>query len=377
MIWNKKLNFLIFSIFLFLLLIFIFLYFFIDRRPLVSVVMPVYNRVSLLPRSIESILNQTYDKFEFIIVDDGSTDGSANLIRAYQKLDSRIKLVQNEQNRGISFSRNRGTDLAKGKYVCIMDSDDFSESTRIEKHVQYLEQHPDVTALNALYYEMGREHKGINNWVPPHRLDIIFNLKNYFTNIAFFRIDFVRKHNIRYDEKIMSSEDYDFWSKIYITGGKLRMLNQQLIRLRRHSSNSDEYYEQIRLNARKISDRLLSRFGFDPSNLKTDCERLGQMVLHNPQAKIVDQYVLELTYNRQCRKQYPVKGSYYVKHTDFVDYILPTDDPNIFKRRKTGEIFKFLGVKNGLHSFERSDGTVEMYNIQKDKSLALQFNTDN
>ena len=95
-------------------------YFFLKPSPLVSVVMPTYNRIGLLPRAIDSILNQTYDNFEFIIVDDGSNDGTKELLKTYAQSDPRIKILTNEKNMGISYSRNRGTDAAKGKYVAIM-----------------------------------------------------------------------------------------------------------------------------------------------------------------------------------------------------------------------------------------------------------------
>ena len=237
------------------------LFFFTNKDPLVSVVMPTYNRADLLPRSIDSILNQTYTNFEFIIVDDGSTDTTPTLLQTYAQNDPRIKILTNPKNKGISYSRNRGTDAAKGKYIAIMDSDDYSEPERLRKHVDYLEKNKDVTVLNALHYDMTQEEATQNNWVPPLRLDIIFHLKNYFTNIAVFRTDFVRKHNIRYNENMISSEDYDFWAQIFMKGGKLRMLNERLIQLRRHRSNSKKYYDEIKKNARTTTDMLLKHYG--------------------------------------------------------------------------------------------------------------------
>lgn len=349
-----------------------FYFIYTDKKPLVSVVMPTYNRISLLPRSIESILNQTYENFEFIIVDDGSTDGSDNLLQSYAQLDPRIKILTNEKNKGISYSRNRGTDAAKGKYVAIMDSDDVSLPTRFEKHVEYLEKHDDVIALNALYLEMGKEKNGLNNWVPPHRFEVIFHLKNYYTNISFFRTDFVRKHNIRYDESLMSSEDYDFWSKIFLNGGKLHMLNEHLINLRRHRTNSKEYYRQIQSNARKISDKLLKAIGIqNPEELKTDCERLESMTKANKVSHRVDQYSLELIYNRQCKKTITPKNGYQIKHIDFIDYFVPTQTKNIYKRQRNNDKYTFIGIENDLYVFQNPKGEKEFYNKQFGRTLAL------
>ena len=348
------------------------LYSYMDHRPLVSVVMPTYNRIHLLPRSIESILNQTYDKFEFIIVDDASTDGSNNLLESYAKLDPRIRILTNETNKGISYSRNKGTDAAKGKYVAIMDSDDFSLPTRFEKHVEYLEKHDDVIALNALYLEMGKEKNGLNNWVPPHRFEVIFHLKNYYTNIAFFRTDFIRKHKIRYDETRLSSEDYDFWSKIFLKGGKLHMLNEHLIDLRRHRTNSREYYDQIKTNSRKTSDKLLAAMGVaDPEKLKTDCERLNAMTKANQLSHRVDQYTLELIYNRQCQGEKIPANGYQIKHIDFVDYFEPTQTKHIFKRMRNNDKYTFMGMHGDLYAFKNPKGEIELYNKQFEKTLAL------
>lgn len=353
-------------------------YFFLNRSPLVSVVMPTYNRIGLLPRAIDSILNQTYDKFEFIIVDDGSNDGTKDLLKTYASSDPRIKILTNEKNMGISYSRNRGTDAAKGKYIAIMDSDDYSEPTRLEKHINYLEQHDDVVALNALYYEMGKEGNGYNNWVPPHRFDFIFHFKNYFTNIAVFRSDFVRKHNIRYNEKMISSEDYDFWAQIFMKGGKLRMLNEQLIRLRRHQSNSKEYYDEIKSNARIISNNLLRHFGVnEPEKLSTDCERMAAMIEVNNQTQKLDGYTISLFYNRSCKNYSTPENGLYLKHDDFVDYLRPTSEKNVYERIRNKEKYKIVDIKknnfgdDSIFIIENPNQDIEIYRKQNDGSLGL------
>lgn len=347
-------------------------------QPLVSVVMPTYNRADLLPRSIESILNQTYDHFEFIIVDDGSTDNSAALIHAYQAQDPRIIYLKNEKNQGISFSRNRGTDAARGKYVAIMDSDDYSEPERLAKSVAFLEKYPEMTVVNTIYYEMGREANGTNNWVPPKRLEIIFNFKNFFTNIAVFRTDFVRQHNIRYNEKLMSSEDYDFWKQIVLNGGKLGMINEPLIWLRRHTSNSREYYQQIIENRKKTSAELLARFDITPleAETKSRCELMGKMLRANRQKQIVDQYVLQLTYGNECGKEKLPSGTLYVKHMDYVDYFIPSEN-NIYIRMKTQEPLELISQEGLIYTFKGADGRIEIFNRQTDNALALKETRQN
>ena len=105
--------------------------------PEISVIMPVYNEEKYVKEAVESILNQTFTKFEFIIVNDGATDGSQNIIDSFG--DSRIISLFNESNLGISESLNKGIKFAKGKYIARMDANDVANETRFEKQVSYLD----------------------------------------------------------------------------------------------------------------------------------------------------------------------------------------------------------------------------------------------
>ena len=118
-------------------------------NPLVSVITPVYNREKYLVRCIESILSQTYENFEFIIVDDNSSDLTVNIIKDYISQDSRIKFLENDKNLGATLSFNRGLDFCQGKYVARMDSDDISLSDRFKKQVEVFESWSDLEVLGA------------------------------------------------------------------------------------------------------------------------------------------------------------------------------------------------------------------------------------
>src|SRR5690554_3918162 len=119
------------------------------NNPLVTVFIPVYNCENFIDECLKSILNQTYKNIEVLLVDDGSTDNSVEKIKKYS--DPRIRLIQNERNMGIPYTRNVGLKEAKGKYIAIMDSDDISMPIRIEKQVAYLEQHPEIDAVSSFY----------------------------------------------------------------------------------------------------------------------------------------------------------------------------------------------------------------------------------
>lgn len=112
------------------------------KAPKVSLVMKVYNGEKYLRQAMDSILAQTFSDFEFLIIDDGSKDSSADIVRSYS--DERIRFIQNEKNMGLCATQNRVIGEAKGEYIAVMDCDDISYPTRFEKQVKYLDEHPEV-----------------------------------------------------------------------------------------------------------------------------------------------------------------------------------------------------------------------------------------
>lgn len=119
------------------------------NQPMITVLMSVYNGEKYLKEAIDSILAQTFKDFEFLIINDGSTDNSVNIIESYD--DPRIKLINNEKNLKLIASLNKGISLARGKYIARMDSDDISMPERFEKEIKFLESNPDY-GLVATYY---------------------------------------------------------------------------------------------------------------------------------------------------------------------------------------------------------------------------------
>ena len=117
--------------------------------PLVSVVMPVYNGERFLAEAIDSILTQTFSDFELIIVDDGSTDCSPEIIQIYAERDDRVRSVQLDENRGNASARNRGTALSSGKYIAAMDCDDISSPDRLQNQLDFLVSHPDIGGVGV------------------------------------------------------------------------------------------------------------------------------------------------------------------------------------------------------------------------------------
>ncbi|MBP3686733.1 MAG: glycosyltransferase family 2 protein [Alphaproteobacteria bacterium] len=174
------------------------------NRPMVSVVMLTYKRADILPNAIESILAQTYQDFEFIILNDGSPDNTDEVIAKYQ--DPRIRYYKNAENKGIAYSRNRAASLAHGKYIMIMDDDDISLPERMQKQVAYLENNPEITVVAGQIEGLSR--------VPETHDDIASGLIQYnnFGNAnIMYCADFAKKHNIKYKTDIEFGEDWYFW----------------------------------------------------------------------------------------------------------------------------------------------------------------------
>lgn len=192
------------------------------NRPTVSVVMLTYKRADIVPQAIESILAQTYQDFEFIILNDGSLDNTDEVIKNYQ--DKRIRYYKNKENKGIAYSRNRAAALTRGKYIMIMDDDDISLPERMQKQVDFLNNHPKTTIIAGQIEGLSR--------IPAQHDDIAVGLIQY-NNIGnaniMYRADFAKKHNIFYNEKLKASEDWEFWLKMLFNGAKFASIPEDVL----------------------------------------------------------------------------------------------------------------------------------------------------
>lgn len=121
----------------------------LKKYPLVSVITPVFNGENFLRESIESILNQTFKNFEYIIIDDCSNDNTWQILKEYSKKDKRIKIYKNESNLGIAGNRNKGISLSGGKYIAWQDADDISFSDRLEKECNVLEKNSQIGIIGG------------------------------------------------------------------------------------------------------------------------------------------------------------------------------------------------------------------------------------
>src|SRR5439155_11608891 len=134
--------------------------------PKISVVMPAYNAGAYLRDAVNSILDQTFRDFEFIIVNDGSSDDTALILQEYEKIDSRVR-VFHQENQGMIAALNRGCRMARGKYIARMDADDISFPRRFEKQLEYIERHPQIGMLGTWVYNVDDKGSMTGTWRPP------------------------------------------------------------------------------------------------------------------------------------------------------------------------------------------------------------------
>ena len=182
-------------------------------NPKITILMSVYNNEKYLRESIESILNQTYNNFEFLIINDASTDSSKDIILSYN--DFRIRLVDNAENIGLSKSLNKGIELAKGEYIARMDADDISLPERLEKQLNFIEQNPGVGVCGTWYKKFGYSEKIIKTPEKSDKIKLLLFCKNVIGHsTVMIRKEHLTKNGIKYNENLEKAQDYDLWVRL-------------------------------------------------------------------------------------------------------------------------------------------------------------------
>jgi len=206
------------------------------KTPTISIVMPVYNGEEYLKEAIDSILNQTYTDFEFIILNDGSTDKTEEIILSYG--DPRIVYIKNEQNLQIVKTLNKGILRAKGKYIARMDADDISLPKRFEKQLHFMEENSNIDICGSWLETFG-DYNQI--WKPPSqhnkiKVNLLFNSAIMHPTIFAKRTFF---SDLKYNESMVGAEDYELWVRS-IDMYHFSNIPFVLLKYRIHSSKTDK-----------------------------------------------------------------------------------------------------------------------------------------
>jgi glycosyltransferase involved in cell wall biosynthesis len=182
--------------------------------PKITVLMPVYNGAKYLKEAIDSVLSQTFRDFEFLIIDDGSTDSSVEIIKSYN--DQRIRLEQNDKNFGLIYSLNKGIDLTKNKYIARMDADDISLPDRLKIQFEFMESHFDIAVSGVYTITIGKVNGHTNKFfTEPEdiKANLLFNTSLEHPSVI-IRKEILQKYNLFYNENFKHSEDFDLWERI-------------------------------------------------------------------------------------------------------------------------------------------------------------------
>lgn len=232
--------------------------------PLISVLMPVFNGDKYLVEAIESILNQTFTNFEFIIIDDGSNDKTPEILKQFVNKDTRIKVISNSENKGISTTLNVGLKIAIAPLIARMDADDFSYPNRLMIQYKFMQQNPDISVCGSalkIYESLG------NICIPPlehNSIKAMLLYENclYHPSVIFKKSDVL--NNGGYDDYFSGAEDYELWSRLSLKPNiRFSNIAEPLLRYRMHPDTDRRYYlaKQKKL-MELIRQKLLKHFGF-------------------------------------------------------------------------------------------------------------------
>jgi glycosyltransferase involved in cell wall biosynthesis len=208
----------------------------------VSVLMSCYNSEPYLVEAIESIINQTVKDFEFIIINDGSTDKSLEIIKSFN--DDRIRIIDNKANLGLIKSLNIGISECKGEYIVRMDADDISEKNRIEILKGFMDMNPDIGACSS-YFEFGINSNKIIEYPLSHEA-IYLNCLNscpFGHAPSILRRSVLLKNNLYYDERFLHSEDSNLWIRM-LNLTRFANIPQMLYKVRLHQESITQKYPQ-------------------------------------------------------------------------------------------------------------------------------------
>lgn len=237
--------------------------------PLVSIIIPTYNRADLIGETLDSVLTQNYSNWECIVVDDGSADNTAAVLEKYLAKDSRFKYFERPKNRlkGGNAARNYGFEVSRGKYVQWFDSDDIMFPDYLQKRMKIFDNYPDTHAVFCAFTYF--DENGVQNRVANKSFNgnIIEELKD--KRISFSPLSYILKkeilNNIRFDEKLRRAQDLDFFFRVFTTlkNINIRHTSEVLFKVRKHHNaiSSKEDKSGLKLNSRFIvNSRILNYF---------------------------------------------------------------------------------------------------------------------
>lgn len=228
-----------------------------NSAPIVTVLIPAFNSEGFIRNSIKSVLGQSFSNFELLIIDDGSTDETVEIVKYFN--DKRIKLIQNDRNLGISETLNRGINIAGGKYIARMDADDIAMPNRLSTQIDFLEKRQDISIVGSWVKLFDKsfpfvDRKPIGNEVLSAYL--IFDTPLWHPTVMIKKQD-ILKYNLYYNPTYRRAQDFELWSR---ADDKLKLDNipKVLLKFRMHqkSVTQSDHEESKRITKRILKHNL-------------------------------------------------------------------------------------------------------------------------
>ena len=244
-----------------------------NNKPLVSVIMPVYNSQEFIEKALSSVVDQTFQDFELIIVDDASTDKTLRIAKKFQKkYPSKIKIIALSDNLGAGGDHcaNIALDNATGKYIARMDADDICYPTRLDKQVRFLEENKDIFLVGSNAYVIDKKGIVIGEKKEPLSSDEIYNAYFGFHPLIHptctFRRVLADSTPFRYEIKHSANNDYYTFFKLICQGYKFVNLEEKLIKYRIHGNNATFVNMKHKfVNSLKIRLAMVANYNYIPS----------------------------------------------------------------------------------------------------------------
>jgi glycosyltransferase involved in cell wall biosynthesis len=241
--------------------------------PEVTILLPVHNGEGYLGQALDSVCAQSFGDFECIVIDDGSTDGTAMVVERHRRQDARVRSVRRAHGGAIA-ALNAGIELATGRYVARMDADDVSLPDRLATQVAFMNAHPDVGICGTWAKPLGGGFRDV--WRVPTD-DATLRCQTLFRSpfahpTVMLRGEFVAQERLRYDPEYEHAEDYELWAR-HLGTSRWRWANipKPLVHVRLHGEQvSHRFHRAQSVQSRRIRAMQLTRLGFDPTAAELD-----------------------------------------------------------------------------------------------------------
>ena len=318
-------------------------------RPLVSVIYPCYNAEKYLSHSLESILDQHYSNLEVICFDDGSTDGTLQLLKDFQTADTRISIIRNNSNLGLIESLNQAIAHVKGDFFARMDADDYCPPDRITRQMDFISKFPEYSLVSSGYYYFIENNKHLEQVPPigtlPGSLRFVSLFSTPLTHASVLgRTSLLRNGQYRYDKQFPHSEDYELFSRLALAGILMGNLKDALYWVRLNPESVSVLFNDVQVKSHlNITKRNLLNFGIDESRLSPGILKLVSNRINEPANEADLRAALKIL--KECHRRYLSDNALSRAEKNEIKEYLRLHSVNILiQSNKVG--FRFRGKKN-------------------------------